>query len=138
MCLVLMFHWLLTCSFIFSCFFFLSHLFNFLFVIVSRVSERRLVLNCCSDLTPTQASKSREALVGIWTTGGRIQTQTFSHFLSITFCFLSHLVYDYPFFHQVFFNASFLFSLCSPFALSQMLHLICLSVSLFLPSPSPS
>lgn len=114
--------------FYFLLFFPLSHLFNFVFVIVCQVSERRLALNCCSDLTPTQASKSREAIVGIWTTSA-IPRQIFFLAFFIPCILIFFTLYDYSF-YIILFLMQTSFPCFFFFTLSHILHLICLSVCL--------
>ncbi len=86
---------------------FLSRLCFFSFSLISLISylllflksDRSLVLNCCSDLTPTQAIKSSEATVGTWTTSGRMGRQISFHIFHplLFICFLSQFIYDYLF-----------------------------------------
>lgn len=70
-----MLHWFLLLVFFF--FSFLISLISYLLLFLK--SDRSLVLNCCSDLTPTQAIKSGEATVGTWTTSRSIGTRISFH-----------------------------------------------------------
>lgn len=67
-------------------FFFLSLVSLISFLLLFLKSDRSLLLNCCSDLTPTRAIKSREPTVGTWTTSGRMEGQI-SFFLTASISF---------------------------------------------------
>lgn len=133
-------HWFLGLSSLVSSFFSFSLISLISYLLLFLKSDRSLVPNCCSDLTPTQAIKSSEAIVGTWTTGGRMGRQiSFRIFFYplLFICFLSQFIYDYPFSLQ----HSHLFFLSlwsSPFFVLFIVLPSLLSVSLFLPSPSLS
>lgn len=105
-------------------FFFLISLISYLLLFLK--SDRSLVLKRGSDLTPTQAIKSREATVGIWTTSGRMGTQISFHiFYSLLFVFFhTHLYYISSI-------TKLSFYLCNPplFVLFSVLPSLCLPVS---------
>lgn len=123
-------------GFCFLSFFFLISLISYLLLFLK--SDRSLVLNCCSDLTPTQAIKWGEATVGIWTTSGSMGRQISFHiFYPLLFVCFSFTVYlqlpiIYDFIFHIFISVILLLLSCSVFyPLS-----VCLSVSVPLPPHS--
>lgn len=102
-------------------------------------SDRSPLPNCCSDLTPTQAIKSREATVGTWTTSGRMGRQNSLHFFlsppfylfSFTICLRSPIFYNF-----LFNTVIFLSLLSTPFCHFSVFYPPFLSVCLSL-SPFP-
>lgn len=132
-------HWFLGLSSLVSSFFSFSLISLISYLLLFLKSDRSLVPNCCSDLTPTQAIKSSEAIVGTWTTGGRMGRQiSFRIFFYplLFICFLSQFIYDYPFSLQ---HSHLFFYLCDPLpflSCSLFYPLSCLSLSFSLPPHS--
>lgn len=122
MCLFIMPRWFLPLVLCFFLIILISYLLLFL------KCDRSPVLNCRSDLTPTQALKSTEAAVGMWTTSG-IMGIFFTiffilFFFSFSFSTITNFLWFFsstqPFFHlcHPLFSALFFFLPCVPLSVS--------------------